>query len=66
MTKPQDKNELLDMLNKLQDDVNQDKDVVVESDDDDLPPINNQSTLTGSGSNNNNFLQVGGAHRGPS
>jgi len=57
---------LLDMLNKLQDDVDQDKDVVVESDDDDLPPINNQSTLTGSGSNNNNFLQVGGAHRGPS
>ena len=66
MTKPQDKNELLDMLNKLQDDVNQDKYVVVESDDDDLPPINNQSTLTGSGTNNNNFLQVGGAHRGPS
>ena len=64
MTKPEDKNELLDMLNKMQNDVNQDKDVVVEEDDDDLPPINNQSTLTGSGSNN--FLQVGGGNHRPS
>lgn len=46
------------MLNQLQNDVDHDKEVIVEEDDDDLPPINNQSTLTGSGSNNNNFLQV--------
>jgi len=48
----------------MQNDMNQDKDVVVEDDDMELPPINTQSTLTNSGSNNNNFLQVN--HRGPS
>jgi len=38
------------MLDKVQFDLNQDKEVTIEEDDDDLPAINNNSTLTGSGS----------------
>jgi hypothetical protein len=40
------------MLDKVNFDMNNDKDVVVEDDDMDLPAMNNSSTLTGSGSNN--------------
>lgn len=52
------------MLEKVDFDVNQDKEVIIEDDDDDLPAINNSSTLTGSGSNN--FLQVGANAARPS
>ena len=41
ITKPEKKDELMNMLNQLQKDVDDNKEVVVEDDDMDLPPINN-------------------------